>query len=530
MMIAPVGLLLLVGAVLLVWWLAKHAPGWVVALLGGGTVLMGGVAALLMLSYARTESRLVQVQGAQSATDEVIELSEAEEARLHVHATGSAAEAKPLAIESSEAAPHEDWPYRGRHPADDGPHRAATWNLAIGGLLLIVVVGVGLLVGFVALCIYLFKKHPALIVLPIFGGLGLAVVILGFAWVAVDSPSIVYSEPSKLSASAEPDLAEPPLMNDRHVLHAPSPGTVKEIFVLDQAHVDKDDVLLRLENKLLQTSHDKILTAIVDIDEQLKDAGDEAKKTELEKTRSAQQALLDDIDEQIAQLEIKSPITGHVDAPNLSGLLNQAVKAGDVLLHISETAPPADIAVEGADSAPKPPEWTESLKLSRIDGVDRQTVVIGPHLNLDRHDDELYQEIHAVMRTYVEGLPGVDSAQHFRVPVDYINDNIIRAEYIETHDYSVGRMKRKFVLLQFDHRVKKEIEEMYRDKLLENRLGFAAVGSCLLLMLIGTVYGYLKLDTQTKGYYTGRLKLAAAAVIMLVVALAAMLSRGAIIG
>jgi hypothetical protein len=49
----------------------------------------------------------------------------------------------------------------------------------------------------------------------------------------------------------------------------------------------------------------------------------------------------------------------------------------------------------------------------------------------------------------------------------------------------------------------------------------------LLLVLIGTAFGYLKLDTLTKGYYSGRLKLAATAVILTAAAATALAVRQA---
>ena len=156
-------------------------------------------------------------------------------------------------------------------------------------------------------------------------------------------------------------------------------------------------------------------------------------------------------------------------------------------------------------------------------------VEIGPYRNPDEYDGELYEKIRGEIDEYALGIPGVEPVRRFPVPRHYINDNIIKAEYVFSRDFTVGRMKQKYVLLAFDHRAKMDIKKMYRDELLQSRLGFAGFGSCLMLMLIGTVYGYLKLDTQTKGYYSGRLKLAAAAAILGVLALAAMLATGGII-
>jgi hypothetical protein len=544
MMIGPVGLLLLIGIGLFVWWLVKNAPGWVVALLGGGMLLMVGLPAMFMLTFTTTESRV----GPDNRVGQVHEIrggaSETTDKKKHSLPNSHGGKEKidrtapsRREFDSSDNRPStsasiEEFPYRGRRIVNDSPGGAPPWNLAIGGLLIVVIVGVGLLAGFVALCIYLIKKNPALIVLPVFGGLALVVVLAGFVWLAKRNVSYDYASMSDGSSSSE----EPTEMQleTRYEVFAPaSGGTVTEIAVLHNSTVKVGEVLLRLENQTLQEARTEKQIALAETDKQLKD-GEESKQAELEIARSAQQAELDLIDLKISQLEIKSPAAGRVGGRNLHNLIGQTLEPGEVILHVFESnetpgaakpavpdksdepAAPADVA---KPDTPEAPLWI-NIPSSRVDGVDRRTVVIGPYSDPDQYSDELDGQIHLVIHDYVQGMPGVERGHQFRVPNRYVYDNIIRAEYIETHEYSVGVMKRKFLLLEFDNRVKTEIEEMYRQQVVERRIDIAGFGSALMLMLLGTAYGYLKLDTRTKGYYTGRLKLAAGAAILLVVILA----------
>jgi purine-cytosine permease-like protein len=44
------------------------------------------------------------------------------------------------------------------------------------------------------------------------------------------------------------------------------------------------------------------------------------------------------------------------------------------------------------------------------------------------------------------------------------------------------------------------------------------LGAGAVLLLLGTMFSYLKLDTETRGYYTGRLQFGAAGVILAIIA------------
>jgi hypothetical protein len=54
-----------------------------------------------------------------------------------------------------------------------------------------------------------------------------------------------------------------------------------------------------------------------------------------------------------------------------------------------------------------------------------------------------------------------------------------------------------------------------------------AAGVGLLLAFVGTVFGYLKLDTATRGYYSGRLRFVAGLALLAIVGGAAALVMAA---
>lgn len=107
------------------------------------------------------------------------------------------------------------------------------------------------------------------------------------------------------------------------------------------------------------------------------------------------------------------------------------------------------------------------------------------------------------------------------VGIDYIRRDIATKEHVETVERSVGPMKTLYTLAEFSPTVDRELR--WRWDAYERTERFAIVGviAASVLGLIGTVYGLLKIDTWTKGYYSKRLFLGVPAVIIGLVALLA---------
>jgi hypothetical protein len=58
-----------------------------------------------------------------------------------------------------------------------------------------------------------------------------------------------------------------------------------------------------------------------------------------------------------------------------------------------------------------------------------------------------------------------------------------------------------------------------------SRLAQAGLGIGVIVLLLGTMFSYFKLDTATRGYYTGRLQFATAGTILTLVAASVLLVR-----
>ena len=100
--------------------------------------------------------------------------------------------------------------------------------------------------------------------------------------------------------------------------------------------------------------------------------------------------------------------------------------------------------------------------------------------------------------------------QNLGIDIDYVRREIVakepgsneQREYLETVQRSVGPMKKLYLQVEFtpafDREVKQRAESLER----ESRFGAVGAGAALVLSLLGGVWGLLKIDTATKGYYS----------------------------
>jgi hypothetical protein len=70
-------------------------------------------------------------------------------------------------------------------------------------------------------------------------------------------------------------------------------------------------------------------------------------------------------------------------------------------------------------------------------------------------------------------------------------------------------------------------QQRWRNAIVQDRLWYTGGGAALVLALLATFYGYLKLDLKTDAPHKGRLQLAATLVALLVAA-GALLARWAV--
>ena len=106
---------------------------------------------------------------------------------------------------------------------------------------------------------------------------------------------------------------------------------------------------------------------------------------------------------------------------------------------------------------------------------------------------------------------------------DFVRREIAQDEYLDTVDRSVGPMKTLYTLVQFDPSVDRELLRRWDTYQRSERFLVVGLLTAAVLGVLGFVYGLLKIDTWTKGYYTKRLFLGVPATILGVCGLYALL-------
>jgi hypothetical protein len=207
-----------------------------------------------------------------------------------------------------------------------------------------------------------------------------------------------------------------------------------------------------------------------------------------------------------------------VDLPQTAPRARAEV-TGDIPLEIAQAVP--------ATLVPARPTWVDAPP-GRAGNDYIATASVGPHATRALCDRDMTAELRRVTDEFIERLIGEPgAAARVALPLARIQRDIVQEEYQEPVQASFGPMIKLHARLKFDKRMQDTIESEHRQALMHERLRHTAAGAGLLLALVGTLFGYLKLDTLTKGYYSGRLKLAAAAAILSAVAASAAVLRGA---
>lgn len=207
------------------------------------------------------------------------------------------------------------------------------------------------------------------------------------------------------------------------------------------------------------------------------------------------------------------------EAPGNGPLLAEADTPGIVLTTTAqpEAAHDSSTSNGAANGHDGLPEWVTAGQ-RRVGDVYRMPITIGPYSTRQECDVEQRKLLREAVDRYVNISIGDGASDYVHLPLPYIYQNIVRADVEEHRPSSVGPMLYVHNLLEFDRAVNDHIQVVYRQALVAERLKYAGVGTAGLFGLLATVFGYLKLDTLSRGYYTGRLRLAAAAAILGIVA------------
>lgn len=196
-------------------------------------------------------------------------------------------------------------------------------------------------------------------------------------------------------------------------------------------------------------------------------------------------------------------------------LTNEAAEEdGPVLDSSDKEATEAVAKTFGLDAEGNmPPSWVITPPKA-IGNVYRQSVASGPYSTVEEcrqrlETEELPQAVCRRIEQVVSGEAGypvkVASPLPLGIGLDYIFRQLCFDEFTGTVDSSVGDMKNVHVLLEFNESVDRELRHAWLDHERRNRLESFGKYAGIILAALAAVYGLLRVDTWTRGYYSQQL-------------------------
>jgi hypothetical protein len=176
---------------------------------------------------------------------------------------------------------------------------------------------------------------------------------------------------------------------------------------------------------------------------------------------------------------------------------------------------------------PGRPAWVES-KPVREGTVHTSAVKSDPYKRDSDARAALDEKLEKETAAYIAETLGSRLAPQFI----HFDASTIRAELVKGNTYhetiespTVGSMEQYHALIEFPQGFQDRIRHQWdqvKAKWRLAQLGLVAGGAILLL---GTVFGYFRVDNATRGYYTGRLQFLSAAAILAIVGAGVVLAR-----
>jgi hypothetical protein len=201
------------------------------------------------------------------------------------------------------------------------------------------------------------------------------------------------------------------------------------------------------------------------------------------------------------------------------------------MLEPTSTTAERDPAIEAAQDTveipPGRPKWVgaESNLRGKVHTI---PVSSGPYATDSQSRRALDEALVKATNDYISDQLGSELAPKLlRYDARAIKERFIKPEshYHDVARYSVGWMHENFALLEFGPDFRNELDRRWSQVRATSRLAQTGLLSGGVIMLLGSIFGYFRLDNATRGYYTGRLQFMTAAAILAVVGAGAVLAQ-----
>lgn len=194
---------------------------------------------------------------------------------------------------------------------------------------------------------------------------------------------------------------------------------------------------------------------------------------------------------------------------------------------VADDAPlPQNIPLSKSKVSLDRPEWVVSPP-KQIGNVRKFVVVSDPFVSVDECRRDADQKMQNLTLNRAAELSGADMARRAHAAVledlglgaDYARRELCTDEFVDVIDSSVGEMRQTYALLEFNETQDALLVDRSRAYSRQEGLQDVTLIGGGLLASVATLFGLLKVDTWTRGYYTKRLFLGVPAAIITVLTL-----------
>lgn len=145
------------------------------------------------------------------------------------------------------------------------------------------------------------------------------------------------------------------------------------------------------------------------------------------------------------------------------------------------------------DGPSSKPDWVDA-EPGTVGDAYRMSVAVGPYTTRAECDQLFPGALQESLDRYVRiCFAGEEIDRRLVLPADYLQ-GLVKKQWEETREYSVGPMITLHVLLEFDRKARDRVLDERRRLLVANRIWYAGLGFSAWIVILGVAYSTLKLS------------------------------------
>jgi hypothetical protein len=156
--------------------------------------------------------------------------------------------------------------------------------------------------------------------------------------------------------------------------------------------------------------------------------------------------------------------------------------------------------VKTDDATPRP-AWVDAPP-ARNGNVYQRVVTAGPYASRAECEEALDQQIESALADYADSYLGTGASRHVELPPGERRALLVREEWEEHLNSSVGKMVQLHARLEFSDPARQAIGRQWHAAQVHARLEYTAAAGGGVLLLLSGVFGYLKLTGPRSGVHS----------------------------